>query len=306
MRIRYLAVAAALLVAAPATASAQVFHVVAPGESLTSVAAADGLSVAALAAANGISPDTELTAGGNLVIPPQGQAPVGAESSDVPASTVPTVVAVPVSASYVVQPGDTLSAIAARSGITVAELAAANGLDPAGLLLAGGALTIPGVDAGSTAGAAEPVSQTSPAPSSSGGPYPTPVTLSGSTVGAIGADAGTSPSLTQAVGWTESGFNNDLTSDTGAVGVMQIEPETWSYINQILTPGAPLDPYSAADNVKAGALYLQSLINATGSTTLGVAAYNEGLTALREHGIYSDTQQYVNDVTALQSQFGGG
>ena len=55
----------------PATASAAFEHVVAPGESLTSVAAADGLSVDQLAAANGLSPDTQLTAGATLQIPPQ-------------------------------------------------------------------------------------------------------------------------------------------------------------------------------------------------------------------------------------------
>ena len=56
---------------------------------------------------------------------------------------------------YIVQPGDTLSAIAARAGIRVAQLAAANGLDPNGLLLAGStARRCPG----SSSGTAEPVS----------------------------------------------------------------------------------------------------------------------------------------------------
>ena len=56
---------------APATASAAFEHVVAKGETLSSVAAADGLSISQLAAANAMSPDSQLTLGSSLVIPPQ-------------------------------------------------------------------------------------------------------------------------------------------------------------------------------------------------------------------------------------------
>ena len=45
--------------------------------------------------------------------------------------------------SYVVQPGDTLTAIAARGGTAVSELAAANGIDPTGVLIAGRVLVLP-------------------------------------------------------------------------------------------------------------------------------------------------------------------
>jgi len=56
------------------SASANFVHVVAPGESLSSVAAADGLSVQSLAAANGLPPTAQLTAGTGLQIPPRGTA----------------------------------------------------------------------------------------------------------------------------------------------------------------------------------------------------------------------------------------
>src|SRR6516225_6127628 len=55
----------------PATASAYFVHVVAPGETLSSIAAADGLTVAELAIANGLSPTAQLIAGSTLQIPPQ-------------------------------------------------------------------------------------------------------------------------------------------------------------------------------------------------------------------------------------------
>src|ERR1700736_3092887 len=72
MRLRFLIpLAAATMLAAPAAASAAFPHVVAPGESLSSVAASDGLTVDQLAAANGLSPEASLTAGSTLMIPSQ-------------------------------------------------------------------------------------------------------------------------------------------------------------------------------------------------------------------------------------------
>jgi LysM repeat protein len=144
----------------PAAASADFVHVVAPGESLTSVAAADGLTVGQLAAANGLSPAAQLIVGSSLHIPPQssaGSTPVqatvstsgdgDADSDDGVASAAASGATATASSaatssagSYVVQPGDTLSSIAARQGLSVAQLASANGLDPNGVLLAGSVL----------------------------------------------------------------------------------------------------------------------------------------------------------------------
>ena len=149
-KLPLLTVVAALCV--PATASAAFEHVVAPGESLYSVAAADGLSVDQLASANGISADTELTAGTTLAIPPQtGDTATAVTAVELrPRRRGPAApAAAPSSAGgYVVQPGDTLSAIAARYGVSVGDLAAANGLSPDGLLLAGSSLSVSGAPSG--------------------------------------------------------------------------------------------------------------------------------------------------------------
>ena len=143
----------------PATASADFGHVVAPGESLSSVAAADGLSVSQLAAANGLSPDAILVAGSTIQIPPQSQAVSAPAQPAAPAGDETEPATAPQTGSYVVQPGDTLSAIAAANGMTVDQLAADDGLDPSAPLLAGSTLTIGG---GSQAGA----SQGAPSPGS--------------------------------------------------------------------------------------------------------------------------------------------
>jgi LysM repeat protein len=294
----------------PATASAAFEHVVAPGESLYAVAAADGLSVDQLAAANGLSPDSQLTAGATLAIPPQTGDTVATSSSSTSSSSESSA---PVESSgsvtsssgggYVVQPGDTLSAIAARYGVSVDALASANGLDPAGILPAGDSLSVSG---GSSTSAVE-VSTTSSAPvaSSSAGAQPTTESVSPSSVGSIAAQSGVSPSLAQAIADQESGFNNNEVSRTGATGVMQIEPGTWNYIQSNL--GAPtLAPSSATDNVRGGVLLLRSLLDQTGGDpAMAAAGYYQGLASVQAHGMYADTQQYVNNVMALRQRFGG-
>ncbi|MFZ0042459.1 MAG: LysM peptidoglycan-binding domain-containing protein [Solirubrobacteraceae bacterium] len=315
-------VVAALALVLPTAASAAFDHTIAPGESLYSVAAADGLSVDQLAAANGLSPDSELTAGSSIAIPPQsesatpasdvsstpGESAIAGSTESAPAESTPTESSATSGGGYLVEPGDTLSAIAARYGTSVDQLASENGLDPAGLLVAGATLSVGGAAASPSA---QPVSDASSAPASTGeapssGAVPTAETVSPSYVGSVAAENGVSPSLAEAIGEQESGFNNDEVSSTGATGVMQIEPGTWNYIGQTLAVKPPLSPDSAADNVRGGVLLLHSLLDQTGGDpALAAAGYYQGLESVREHGLYSDTQQYVNDVMALQHRFGG-
>jgi LysM repeat protein len=195
MRVRLLVPITTLAtLAVPATASATFLHTVVPGESLTSIAATDGLSVDQLAAANGLAPDAQLIIGATIAIPSQG-APVAtaaaspavgdgdADADDPVSSTAsgeaPSGTSSATSGgSYVVQPGDTLTAIAARAGTSVSQLAAANGLDPTGVLLAGSTLVLGSGSAAAPAGATA---------TTSGGSY---VVQPGDTLTAIAARAG--------------------------------------------------------------------------------------------------------------------
>ena len=319
MRLRIflpLAAVSAASVVLPSSASASFAHTILPGESLSSVAAADGLSVAQLAAANGIAPGSQLISGAILMIPPQGGGGVpatstsgasGATSKPAGDDGQPGAGRAP-SGAYIVQPGDTLSAIATRAGTTVSQLAAANGLDPSGLLLSGTALRVTGlgtVPVSTSAASSQPVGAAAQG-SAGAPPYPTPETVSASEVGRIAASNGVSPSLAQAIGWQESGFNNDLVSSAGARGVMQILPGTWDWVQRTLTAGSPLAPASATDNVRGGVLLLRSLLNATGGDpALAAAGYYQGLPSVRRNGLYTDTQQYINNVMALRQRFGG-
>jgi N-acetylmuramoyl-L-alanine amidase len=310
-----LATATALVV--PAAASAAFLHVVVPGESLSSVAAADGLTVAQLAAANGLLPSAELAAGSQLVIPPQAggvpeEAATPVASEEESDSGVAVATSAVSSSQYVVQPGDTLTALAARAGTTVAQLAAANGLDPNAPLLSGMTLTLDGAGDSSsqvsnTASAATSQSVGVAAESSPGGPpYPTPQTVGSAEVSSIAAADGVPPSLANAIAYQESGFNNELVSSANARGVMQITPGTWSWIDETLAGPTPLAPASVLDNVRGGVLLLHSLLQATGGNeALAAAGYYQGLSSVLQEGMYPSTQQYVADIQALQPRFGG-
>ena len=320
MRSRILAGAAvvAALCIAPQAASASFVHVVGAGETLTSVAAADGLSVSALAAANGLAPTSQLISGQSLQIPPQGAAPCagrGHRSATAPGETesaaedvgeneTPASAVGAPSGGYLVQPGDTLSAIAAAHGLSVGQLAAINGLDPRGLLISGRTLSFGSglADRGGHAGRGQHPGRHQRRRRAAHGPDR--VRLDGRL---DRRRQRVSPSLAEAIGWQESGFNNGLTSPTGATGVMQIEPYTWSYINGTLSRPPPLSPASASDNVRGGVLLLRSLLAQTGGDpALAAAGYYQGLDSVRRHGLYADTQRYVNNVMALRSRFGGG
>ena len=204
---------------------------------------------------------------------------------------------------HVVQPGETLTWVAAVDGISIQALAAANGISPNAELIAGQVLLIP---------PRTPVpTTTTPAPTTTttgptAVPQPTAERVSATEIAEIADSVGVPAALAQAVAWQESGWNNGVVSDVGAVGVMQIVPSTWRWINQYLTPADPLATDSAAENIRAGALLLHTLIEqAGGSYALAIAGYYQGLGSIRKHGIYSDTQHYVNDVLALYDRFGG-
>lgn len=320
-RAAVLCSALALASAAAPAAHATPIHQVAAGESLWSVAAANGMSPAQLAAANGLSAGAYVRAGQVLSIPPRTAS--AAPTAAAPATTTATAAA-PAATSgasaggYVVQPGDSLSAIAARQGITVTHLAAANGLNASALLPAGarlalpaggsspatssGATTRPAAATSSTTGTTTTSTTTS---TTSATPVATPGRVNAEQIGAIATQNGVPPALARAIAWQESGFNNAAVSNVGARGVMQVMPGTWRWIGSNLA-GRPLDPSSPTDNVQAGTLYLRHLLRETGGDqSLAAAGYYQGLASVRGRGMYDDTKQYVNSVAALRARFGG-
>jgi LysM repeat protein len=282
MRLRIvLPLAAVAALAVPAGAHADLHHTVAPGESLTSIAAADHVSISALAGANHLALDARLIAGSVLRIPPPG---TGTRSPAAPKSARRTA---PTKRHYTVRPGDTLTGVAARAHVSTSYLANLNHLRPTALLIAGATLTVPGT-----------------APTGGGPPYPTVQRVTVSQVKQIAAENRVAAWLGAAIAWEESGFNNALVSSADARGVMQILPGTWDWIQDTLTLGVPLAPASAIDNVRGGVLYLRALLVATrGDLRLAIAGYVQGLASVRRNGMFAVTRQYVSDVMALRQRF---
>src|SRR6185369_12840808 len=176
------------------------------------------------------------------------------------------------------------------------DMAAMNGLNPAGVLLAGTVLKLP-------AGAPAPARASEPAPAThvvpAAAPEPTPARLSAGDVQAVASQYGVSPSLAAAIAWQESGFNNSMVSDANARGVMQVMPGTWDYVQQNLAGGRQLDPNSATDNVHAGVMYLKRLLDDSGGDeNAAIAGYYQGLSSVRDRGMFDDTKQYGANVQA--------
>jgi LysM repeat protein len=142
----------AVLAAVAPPAPARVAHTVEPGETLWSIALANNLTTPLLAAANDLPPTAHILAGNTISVPSVSE-PATARAEQVQ----PGAPLAGGARGYVVRPGDSLSAIAARSGVTVGELASLNGLDPAGTLLIGTRLKLPtGAPVASPAAAVRP------------------------------------------------------------------------------------------------------------------------------------------------------
>ena len=102
--------------------------------------------------------------------------------------------------------------------------------------------------------------------------------------------------LVRAVIKVESNFNPRAVSRKGAMGLMQLMPQT----ARSLRVAHPFDP---TENVDAGVRHLKQLLeNFGGDLKLSLAAYNAGAGAVQRHnGVppYAETQAYVRQITQL-------
>ena len=106
---------------------------------------------------------------------------------------------------------------------------------------------------------------------------------------------GVDSELVKAVATAESNLNQDARSAVGAIGVMQLMPETADNLG--------VDPYDEKENIEGGAHYLRQMLDKfQGNLQQAIAAYNAGPGAVQKYGgvpPYSETQNYVRKVIDL-------
>lgn len=213
---------------------------------------------------------------------------------------------------YVVRPGDTLIAVAARYRVGVAALAARNHLPASRMIMIGQRLAFE-------------VTVAAPAvvPANPGGRhYPDAVVASAarhraamahrtvpsraavrSMIVATARRMGLDPALALAVAYQESGFNQHVVSGADAIGTMQVLPGTGEFVGTYLV-GRRLDLLDTQDNITAGVGLLRSLTRAA-PVGQAVAGYYQGLGSVRSRGMFADTKQYVANVLSLRRHFAG-
>ena len=84
------------------------------------------------------------------------------------------------------------------------------------------------------------------------------------------------PNLVLAIIKTESSFNNDKISPKGAIGLMQIMPETATYVSDLFFAGEQIDIEKENENILVGVTYLIYLFNKFKDKKTALAAYNAG------------------------------
>jgi soluble lytic murein transglycosylase-like protein len=117
-----------------------------------------------------------------------------------------------------------------------------------------------------------------------------PSALFSTTVERIAAEQAVPPELIHSVIKAESNYNPFAVSPKGALGMMQLVPETARRFGVSNT-------FDAVENIEGGVRYLKYLLEVyKGNYPLVLAAYNAGEGAVARHGgvpPYAETQNYV-------------
>jgi hypothetical protein len=196
---------------------------------------------------------------------------------------------------YRIARGDTIGRIAQRLGVPQRALLAMNRIRDARRIIAGHWLTVPSVldeegDAQITRVPAELEKH----------PHRLALLLS---VQRWAREYELDPDLLAALAWVESRWQSNALSEKQAMGVGQLVPETVSFACEVLLR-RQLDPWNPDHNLQMSARFLRYLLDETsGKLDDALAAYYQGLGALRRDGWYPVTKPYVERVQAARALF---
>ncbi len=267
---------ALIVVAAMAAAGlADVGYVVAPGENLATIANKYGTTPQAIAQANHLANPSVVLIGTHLRIPTTPQSTPTPSPGPVPA---PPPVRIPTMAqvvTYTVKSGDNLTVIAGHFNVTPSALGSVNGITKPNLLRVCQVIRIP---------------------------VPSPAAVAALLV-RYSRLYKLDPALIEGLAWQESGWQQHLISEAGAVGVMQIMPETGRFTGVNILQRS-VNTAILEHNVEAGVAFFAYLLQqAKGDQQLAVAGYYQGLRSVRQKGMFAETKRYVANVMALKQRF---
>jgi len=116
------------------------------------------------------------------------------------------------------------------------------------------------------------------------------------------AQYGIDPALVKQVIAVESGYDEQSVSDKGALGLMQLMPETARELGVT-------NPFDPEENISGGTRYLAQLLKQNGGNLrLALASYNAGPGAVRQFGgvpPFPETRSFVRKVLSGYEKAGG-
>jgi len=267
---------------------APIIHVVQPDETLWAIAVYYGTTVAALVEANQIPNPSLIRIGQTLAIPQL--APSQPAAAPAPSATAPI-------REHVVQAGETLWAISALYGTTVEALVEANLLANPSFIRTGQRVVIPGAPA---------------AASNSGANASMPADMAAKVAQRTEArgilleaasEFGVPGPFVLAVAWHESGWQPGVVSGAGAVGIMQLMPDTADWVAGSMLYEAPAMDDSRW-NTRAGVRLLAYYLDRyEGDTAKTLAAYFQGMASVDQIGVLVSTVPYIESILTLEQIF---
>ncbi len=207
-----------------------------------------------------------------------------ATASEEPTSAEPISTEPLEEATYQVQAGDSLSEIGNRFGTDWREIAVLNNITNPNLIFEGQVLRLTAVRSGE------------------------PLTIGNDQFDdtifvVVAGRSSLSPDLLRAVAWVSSEWDPQLIGSGGKLGIGQLRPETYGFIERDLL-GRSVDSTDPASSTEAMGAYLAWLVEHTeGEVAPALAAYFEGLVTVRNIGWGPSTVEFVDAVVATQEEF---